>query len=99
MKRIRKHPRLNLRFKNHNEMDEYELAANKQGLTLPAWIKQVMAIELQKSQSFQPLEELALESILISRKHMEDKASKDEVEDIRSYVRSHIEDIKNYAAH
>ena len=99
MKRIRKHPRINLRFKDHYTMNELELAANKQGLTLPSWIKQVMAIELQKSSSFNALEETALESILIARKHMEDTASEDKVQAVRCHVRSYIEKIKNYATH
>ena len=95
MARPRKEPRVNLRFKDHNDLDEYELIALRRGMSLPAWIKATMHRELEKDSE----PSISEKSILIIRKHIEDGASREAVQKAKSHVKSYLEDIKSYASH
>jgi len=97
MPRTRKHPRLNLRFKDHHTLDKYEIAALKQGLSLPTWIKAIMDNEVSNVKASEDIDKIKTESILITRKLMENKASEDEIRKVRSYVKDFIAKIKSYA--
>lgn len=96
--RTRKEPRLNLRFENHDILDEFELAAHKQGMSLSQWIKSVMRDKLQIDKDDKAQTDLGLESILIIRKLAEEKESKDVVTNVRAHVKDYLAKLKSYAS-
>lgn len=98
MLRTRTEPRLNLRFKNHDILDEYELAALKKGMSLANWIKLILQDKIQSEKVKAEQVELELESILVIRKHVEDKQPKDVVAKVRAHVKDYLAKLKSYAA-
>ena len=98
MFRTRKEPRLNLRFKDHDELDELELLANKKGMTLTAWIKFMLRNALKNGQTVEDVRDTTLESILIVRGVVEDNASEDQVSKAKARVKSYLAKLKSNAA-
>ncbi len=96
--RTRKEPRLNLRFKSHDDLDEFELAAHKHGMSLSQWAKSVMRDKLQLEKDDTAQTELGLESILIIRKLAEEKEPKDVVARVRAHVKDYLTKLKSYAS-
>ncbi len=96
--RTRKEPRLNLRFENHNILDELELAAHKHGMSLSQWIKSVMADKLRLEKNDKAQTDLGLESILIIRKLAEEKEPKDVVTKVKAYVKEYLAKLKSDAS-
>lgn len=47
MRPPRSNPRLNLRFRDHHEMDEIDLRANQEGLDLQNWVRQLVRHEIK----------------------------------------------------
>jgi len=90
MFRTRKEPRLNLRFPDHDELDELELLANKKGMTLAAFIKFMLRNALKNDQKVEDFRETTLESLLIVRGVVEDTASEDQVSKAKARVKSYL---------
>jgi len=97
MFRTRKEPRLNLRFPDHDELDELELLANMKGMTLAAFIKYLLRKALRNDQNIDDLRDTELESLFIIRGIVEDNASKDQLAKIKAKVKAFLEKLKSYA--
>lgn len=64
MSSVRTKPRINLRFKDLEEMDIIELRANQEGLNLQSWIRQLIRLEIAHPRLPHGTLEVALKSQL-----------------------------------
>jgi len=94
----RKEPRLNLRFADHDIMDEIELIALKLGLSLHAWIKQLIFREIRNLQAQNQTEDTALKRLLMIQGLVETKSTEKEIEDTKARVETYFERVKKHAA-
>ena len=74
-----KDPRINLWFRDHAELNQIELVANKAGLSGPQWIRRIVRQQLEKDLLEQKRSQVLERSILMTRDLLEKKSKPDDV--------------------
>lgn len=75
-----KDPRYNIWFRDHAELNQIELVANRAGLSGPQWIRQVIRQRLEKDLLDQKRAQVLERSILMTRDLLEKTSKQDDIE-------------------
>ena len=98
MTTVRKEPRVNLRFKGFDLLDQLEIVANGKGLTLPEYCRRALRASLTETAASQMLERTQLESILTTQKLLEFSLPAEQVAQAKNYTKDYLLKVKSHAA-
>jgi len=96
MSRPRRDCRINLRFPEKNQIDDMEILAHEQGMTLPVWAKATLLRALIRSSEDEILARKAQESTLTIQKIMERTQSPEDISAARKDVAEYIKRVENH---
>ena len=93
----RKDPRINVRFPTMREMDLVELTANRDGLDLQNWIRQLVRDEIDERPLRRLMMRVAFESLLIIRAALESLIGPAETEKAKARAQAYIDELEKSA--
>ena len=94
----RKEPRVNLRFKDFDLLDELEIIANNKGMILTDYLRKILSDSVIVTDETRMLERTQLESILTTQKLLEFSLPAEQVAQAKNYTKDYLLKVKSHAA-